>query len=884
MAVLHQCLRLNYMYGHIFVILMILIMPGSGFSWPVPDTGQTACYDLAGNVIPCPSSEEPFYGQDGNYSINPMSYNKLDSSGNNLPDSAFEWVMVRDNVTGLVWEMKQDKDGITNYDNPNDADNTYTWYDSNLDPETGNAGIPGDGTDTEDFINDLNATNFGGHADWRMPSRKELRTIVDYSRNIPAINTVYFSNTQANFYWSSTIRLCGASKGAWIMNFYAGDGGGYDVYGSYCYVRAVRSGQPQSKFIDNNDGTVTDTSTGLTWQQATAPGTYTWEQALDYCEDLNLGSNSDWRLPTIKELDSIVDMTRCFPAIRTTVFPDTTASIYWSSTTDASDNDVYYTVSNRCISFSYGSDNFGNKEESNNYVRAVCGGQPGTLDSDLDGLPDSIEGDGCTETYDADTDDDGILDGEEDTNHDGILDSGETDPCNIDSDGDGIQDGTEQGVTLLDIGPDTDINIFQPDIDPTNITDPLNFDTDGNGVSDGQEDMNRDGKIDQNEMRLNLARHYSPVIYEHVDVRDELSPSGLSDFILPFNYDGNYSGDVKWENLDNVDGNNEKTEATVYYSVIESTNYWFIYYAFYHPRDWTYYPDAIEVFQHENDMESITLMIKKGNGYPGNLIAAMSMSHNVWLEYPIDSNLLNENPENDIEDGVSFIPNKTSENFIANAHHPRVYIQSRGHGVFMDTNDNACLNFGNAMNINDWDKTGFPHHSLSLLGLVYYSGTGIAYYCDSGNNGAKISEVIVIDSGNDNTSGPVDNYPQSWTPYELKSIKTELWDRKSWVVQNNIGKPWMYADNSTTFYSSDPTNHARPPWSMPAFATCESKPTEIIGIGREEISEFGEIFTDPLSAFPKHFNGLNIPSNENYLYNPYKPKPMPWLVPLLLSD
>ena len=80
------------------------------FAAPVPDTGQTKCYNDTVE-IPCPSPGQPFYGQDANYSINPMSYTKLDGSGNALPDSATSWVMVRDNVTGLIWEMKTNKDG-----------------------------------------------------------------------------------------------------------------------------------------------------------------------------------------------------------------------------------------------------------------------------------------------------------------------------------------------------------------------------------------------------------------------------------------------------------------------------------------------------------------------------------------------------------------------------------------------------------------------------------------------------------------------------------------------------------------------------------------------------------------------------------------------------
>jgi hypothetical protein len=87
-------------------------------------------------------------------------------------------------------------------------------------------------------------------------------------------------------------------------------GGVYGVPKTYgYYVRAVRGGQSSNTFVDNSDGTVTDTSTGLMWQQATASGTYTWEQALTYCENLTLpaGGYSDWRMPNRNELQSIVD-------------------------------------------------------------------------------------------------------------------------------------------------------------------------------------------------------------------------------------------------------------------------------------------------------------------------------------------------------------------------------------------------------------------------------------------------------------------------------------------------------------------------------------------------------------------------------------------------
>jgi hypothetical protein len=356
----------------------------------IPDTGQTKCYNTSSDVITCPSPGQPLYGQDANYTINPMSYTKLDGSGNSLPDSAASWVMVKDNVTGLIWEMKTNKDDVKNYNDPHDADNTYTWYDSNPATNGGYAGTPGSGTDTEDFIKALNDANYGGYSDWRLPTIKELAYIVDYSIPDPGstINTTYFPNTALSSYWSSTTYAYDTYR-AWGVHFgYGGDDGYGGKYGSYC-VRAVHGGQSGSfgdpviglfdslgsddigeatsggSFTDNGDGTVTDTSTGLMWQQAGSSNSMDWGEALAYCEALNLGGYTDWRLPNEKELRSLVDYSRYNPAINTAFFPNTAALWYWSSTTFADGTDSAWGMG-----FDYGNGNHVNKYYSY-YVQAV---------------------------------------------------------------------------------------------------------------------------------------------------------------------------------------------------------------------------------------------------------------------------------------------------------------------------------------------------------------------------------------------------------------------------------------------------------------------------------------------------------------------------------
>ena len=83
------------------------------------------------------------------------------------------------------------------------------------------------------------------------------------------------------------------------------------------------------RFVDNGDGTVTDASTGLMWQRETAPGTYTWQEALEHCAGLDFAGHKDWRLPTVSELVGIVDYGRHGPAIDPVL--GAVPSVYWSS-------------------------------------------------------------------------------------------------------------------------------------------------------------------------------------------------------------------------------------------------------------------------------------------------------------------------------------------------------------------------------------------------------------------------------------------------------------------------------------------------------------------------------------------------------------------------
>ena len=127
------------------------------FSWPIPHSGQTKCYDNQ-NEIPCPKKGQPYYGQDAQNVIHKRSYTKLNKMGNSLPASAPHWVMVKDNVTGLIWEVKTTDGSI------HGRKKTFTWEEAK-----------------HSFIHQLNNNQFGGFSDWRLPTVKELASISNKS-------------------------------------------------------------------------------------------------------------------------------------------------------------------------------------------------------------------------------------------------------------------------------------------------------------------------------------------------------------------------------------------------------------------------------------------------------------------------------------------------------------------------------------------------------------------------------------------------------------------------------------------------------------------------------------------------------------------------------
>lgn len=271
-----------------FIILIISFLSLNGqtqklLPFKLPDTGQNVSYTTT-------------TGEDADYVVNPMSFT---NNGNGT---------VTDNNTNLMW---QKTDG---------GEMTY-----------------------EKAIQYCDTLTLGGYTDWRLPTAIELFSIQYFEANRPALNTTIFTSTTAEYWWSSEKQADKADV-IWLAN----NGGGIGNHAKtesksaggnrLIHVRAVRNPITTTfsvtRFTDVGDGTIKDNFTGLIWQKNSSTSPMNWEAALAYAKTVTLGGKSDWRLPNIKELQSLNDVSRVKPSINKTYFPNiVSAAFYWSSTT-----------------------------------------------------------------------------------------------------------------------------------------------------------------------------------------------------------------------------------------------------------------------------------------------------------------------------------------------------------------------------------------------------------------------------------------------------------------------------------------------------------------------------------------------------------------------
>ncbi len=311
-------------------------------SYPIVDTGQVRCYSDSAEIT-YPKEGRPFYGQDAQYAGRTPAY-KDNGDGT-----------VSDLVTGLMWQ----KD-------------------------------PGEKMTLSDALAGASKCRLGGHRDWRLPTIKELFSLILFSGTDPDpqgsrtsgmkpfIDTKFFKfrygdeqkgeriidsqYATCTKYVSTTMRNNETMFG---VNFADGRIKGYPVKdmrrsgGKRYYVLYVRGNPDYGKndFHDNGDGTVTDRATGLMWMKEDSghlkagkkkDGGLNWEEALKWAESLELAGHSDWRLPDPKELQSIVDYTRSpratqsaaiDPVFKVTAIKNSAGKkdypFYWTGTTHA---------------------------------------------------------------------------------------------------------------------------------------------------------------------------------------------------------------------------------------------------------------------------------------------------------------------------------------------------------------------------------------------------------------------------------------------------------------------------------------------------------------------------------------------------------------------
>ncbi len=193
------------------------------------DTGITACADATTNSRICPLSTFP--GQDGDFGRDKtnnndsdghagFSFTKISNTGAQLSANAASWSCVQDNVTGLMWEVKTNDNGL------HDKDWTYSWYQPDNTKNGGNAGVQNKGScggtsqcDTDAYVTAVNTAGWCGHNDWRMPDVNELLNIASLDRSIPTMDTDYFPNTDPVWFWSSS-PYASSSSDAWNVLFY----------------------------------------------------------------------------------------------------------------------------------------------------------------------------------------------------------------------------------------------------------------------------------------------------------------------------------------------------------------------------------------------------------------------------------------------------------------------------------------------------------------------------------------------------------------------------------------------------------------------------------------------------------------------------------------
>jgi len=273
------------------------ILTSTTTSYVIVDTGLSLCYDNS-ITISFPLETDPFYGQDAQYIGNHPSYQDNDDG------------TITDLNTDLMWQQD-----------------------------------PGDKVTFSEATSGADTLTLAGYADWRLPSIKELYSLINFNGTdpsgldstdslIPFIDTNFFvfqygdesagERIIDSQYWSSTEYVSTTMNGdatVFGVNFADGRIKGYprdmlpNGHLMQMYTLCVRGNENYglNDFVDNNNGTITDISTDLMWSKTDSGEGMNWEDALSWVQQKNAENYlgySDWRLPQAKEMQSIVDYSR----------------------------------------------------------------------------------------------------------------------------------------------------------------------------------------------------------------------------------------------------------------------------------------------------------------------------------------------------------------------------------------------------------------------------------------------------------------------------------------------------------------------------------------------------------------------------------------------
>lgn len=274
--------RITTFFILVFGTQLVLAQPIIKTMKRLPDTGENTSYTTT-------------FGEDNDYTINAPYFTVL-SSG-----------VVLDTVTGLMWQQV-DAGEMT-------IDKAIVYCDT---------------------------LSLAGFTNWRLPSAHEAFSILNHQYANPSLLSTVFPVSLAEYWWTADRQYNDTNK-IWATNAGGGIGnhprtetisaGGTKKF----HVRAVRDvvspTTVANAFTDNGNQTITDNLTQLVWQKNPRIDSMTWEDALQYADTFQLAGYTDWRLPNIKELQSINDEKRGSPSINKTFFPTAITGKYFSSTT-----------------------------------------------------------------------------------------------------------------------------------------------------------------------------------------------------------------------------------------------------------------------------------------------------------------------------------------------------------------------------------------------------------------------------------------------------------------------------------------------------------------------------------------------------------------------